>query len=295
MPDLSPYCGRFAPSPSGPLHAGSLVAALGSYLDARAHNGRWLVRMEDIDPPREMSGAADIILRQLEAHGLYWDGNVRYQSNQSDLYQAALSALDKANLIYACDCSRKQIKLRTGYYTGVCRHRALSHNKNALRFFNHRPVQQFHDRLHGHVDIDPAFAAEDFILRRRDGLWAYQLAVVCDDRNQGITHIVRGSDLLQPSAWQLSLWQALNTLEQNSIARPVPLPDMAHLPLITDNSGRKLSKQNHAPALDSRHPEQNIHQALDALGIKLSADHNDAPLTELLQAAIPEWHHRYSR
>lgn len=286
MPDLTTYRGRFAPSPSGPLHAGSLVAALGSYLDAKAHNGRWFVRIEDIDPPRQMDGATDIILHQLEAHGLYWDEHVRYQSNQDALYHETLHILNKAGLIYACHCSRKQIRAKAPYYTGVCRELSLPHSFYALRFRNTEPLLSFSDRFHGQVSPKPLFAAEDFILRRRDKLWAYQLAVVCDDRDQRISHIVRGSDLLQPSIWQLSLWQTLNTLEPKGAS----LPQLAHLPLVTDEEGRKLSKQNHAPALNNADALHNIRQALTALGLPAP---KDASLHELLTKAVDDWRQRY--
>src|SRR5690554_3771276 len=157
------YRGRFAPSPSGPLHAGSLVAALGSYLDARAHQGEWLVRIEDIDPPREIPGAAETILRQLEAHGLYWDGDVVWQSQQTQRYQAAIAALNGAHRCYHCDCTRAQIKSRGAFYDGHCRNRQLTEQHTAIRFLNTRPLQHFQDRFHGHIHCEPS-ATEDFIL-----------------------------------------------------------------------------------------------------------------------------------
>lgn len=286
----STYRGRFAPSPSGPLHAGSLLAALGSYLDARAHGGQWLLRMEDIDPPREMPGASATILSQLEAHGLEWDEPVRWQSRQDALYQHNLELLATHNLVYACDCSRKEIKARAPFYTGYCRSRSLPWAGNALRFKNEHPMTTLQDRAHGQVNIQPAFAAEDFILRRRDGLWAYQLAVVSDDRAQGITHIVRGSDLLTPTSWQMALWQALNTLSGSG-----NLPALLHLPLVLGTDGLKLSKQRHAPALDSTWATQNLTDAIINLGFEPPSELVAAPIHEQLDWAIKAWHQRYTK
>ncbi|RUO31025.1 tRNA glutamyl-Q(34) synthetase GluQRS [Aliidiomarina soli] len=279
------YRGRFAPSPSGPLHAGSLIAALGSYLDARAAGGQWLVRIEDIDPPREVPGADAVILSQLEAHGLHWDGPVRYQSQQHALYQSHLDDLHSAGLLYACDCTRKQIKARAPYYTGFCRSRGLAFEQNALRFFNRNPVTTLNDRFHGAVTVQADWAGEDFVLRRRDGLWAYQLAVVSDDREQGITEIVRGSDLLTPTAWQLTLWQALNQVQQ----RPVNLPRLAHLPLVLGSDGRKLSKQNHAPAIDNNQAAANLTRAIGFLGMHLPTDLEGAAVELQLDWAQAKW------
>ncbi|MCL4409666.1 MAG: tRNA glutamyl-Q(34) synthetase GluQRS [Gammaproteobacteria bacterium] len=281
------YRGRFAPSPSGPLHAGSLVAALGSYLDARAHQGEWLVRIDDIDPPREIPGAADTILKQLEAHGLKWDGSVMWQSQQSERYAAALSALTNAQLCYYCHCTRAQIKARGAYYDGHCRHLKLSSEGTAVRLMNHSPISHFHDRFHGHVNSDPQQAAEDFLLRRRDQLWAYQLAVVCDDRAAGITDIVRGEDLLHASAWQLTLWQVFNDIRLNDTQ--VPLPRLAHLPLVVDANGRKLSKQNHAPALSLQTPLANLRRAAQALGLPGAASEKATNIEEYLAWAIDAW------
>lgn len=285
-PTLS-YRGRFAPSPSGPLHAGSLLAALGSYLDAHAHRGTWLVRIEDIDPPREVAGASDLILSQLEAHGLLWDESVRMQSQQDRLYHRNLERLQQHGLVYACNCSRKDIKARAPFYTGHCRYRNLRWQDNALRFVNQHPVTSLLDRLHGQVTIEPDLAAEDFTLRRRDGLWAYQLAVVSDDRDQGITHIVRGSDLLTPSSWQMALWQSLTT-----IAGGPPAPKLVHLPLVVGDDGRKLSKQNHASPLLAADAVDNLSLALTRLNLAPPADLYGAPVAEQLSWAIPAWRAR---
>ncbi|MGX5914945.1 tRNA glutamyl-Q(34) synthetase GluQRS [Aliidiomarina sp. Khilg15.8] len=281
------YRGRFAPTPSGPLHAGSLVAALGSYLDAKAQQGKWLVRIEDIDPPREVQGAAATILQQLEAHGLHWDDSVSYQSQHDDAYQAALDSLRERQLLYYCDCTRKQIKARAPYYTGFCRDRKVTAENAALRFKNDQPVLTFDDRLHGTVKLDSAFACEDFVVKRRDGLWAYQLAVVVDDMRQGITHIVRGSDLLIPSAWQLTLWRALSHC--NGSLTDIPMPQLAHLPLVTDASGAKLSKQNHAQPLDNAVAADNLMQALRWLHMAPPGSLAGASVESLLAWAVEQW------
>ena len=283
-PDPRPYRGRFAPTPSGPLHLGSLVAAVGSYLDAKAHHGTWLLRIEDIDPPREVPGAADIIQRQLEAHGLWWDKAVRYQSEQSALYEHNLQQLTSAGYVYACDCTRKQIRSRAPYYTGFCRDRQLPFASNALRFTNDTPTYTYLDCQQGEVSAQHSWAAEDFILKRRDGLWAYQLAVVSDDRDQGITHIVRGSDLMVPTLWQLSLWQRLN-----EVATSQPLPSLRHLPLLTDAGGRKLSKQNHAPAIHAEQAVSNLSVALRALGLHLPEELHYEDVQVILKWAIQAW------
>lgn len=281
------YRGRFAPTPSGPLHAGSLVAALGSFLDARAQHGKWLLRIEDIDPPREAPGAAATILRQLEAHGLHWDESAHYQSQHDDAYQAALDSLSEQDLLYYCDCTRRQIKARAPYYTGFCRDRNRAAKNAALRFKNDSPVLRFDDRLHGSIKLDTAFACEDFVVKRRDGLWAYQLAVVVDDMRQGISHIVRGSDLLIPSAWQLTLWEALSHCDGS--LNGIQPPQLAHLPLVTDASGVKLSKQNHAPPLDNAAAIDNLVQALIWLQLPPPRDISGASIESLLAWAVEQW------
>lgn len=283
-PNPRPYRGRFAPTPSGPLHLGSLVAAVGSYLDAKAHQGAWLLRIEDIDPPREVPGAADTIQHQLEAHGLWWDESVRYQSQQSALYEHHLQQLASAGYVYACDCTRKQIKLRAPYYTGYCHDRQLPFKHNALRFANDTPVLSYLDCQQGEVATEHAWAAEDFILKRRDGLWAYQLAVVSDDREQGITHVVRGSDLMVPTLWQLSLWQRLN-----EVVPAAPLPSLRHLPLLTDSAGRKLSKQNHAPAINADQAAHNLTVALHALGLDPPEELSKDGIEVILLWATQAW------
>lgn len=283
------YRGRFAPSPSGPLHAGSLVAALGSYLDARAHHGTWLVRIEDIDPPREISGAADTILQQLESHGLHWDEPVTWQSQNSPRYLQRLQQLQAAGLTYFCTCTRAEIKARGNHYDGFCRDLQRPPNGAAVRLLNLNPVQQFFDRWHGSVQLASALANEDFVLRRRDQLWAYQLAVVADDYASGITDIVRGEDLLHASGWQLTLWQIFSQLDQG-----VSLPRLAHLPLILGEDGRKLSKQNHATPIIAANAAENLHMASNALGLKLPHPNEYDSLETYLQSAVQAWQGVYA-
>ncbi|QIZ77682.1 tRNA glutamyl-Q(34) synthetase GluQRS [Ferrimonas lipolytica] len=270
------YVGRFAPSPSGPLHFGSLLAAVGSYLRARNLGGQWLVRMEDIDPPREVPGAATTILHQLEQYGLHWDGSVRYQSQQNERYEAILAQLYEQRLSYHCDCPRKRIKAVGGIYDRHCRNLAKPAEDCAVRLVNQHGCHQFNDLLLGQIETDSAFASEDFILKRRDGLYAYQLAVVVDDHDQGITEIVRGNDLLEPTVRQISLYHTLNW----------QTPSFLHLPLAINVDGNKLSKQNHAPALDSTNVSHTMATALDLLGQPLPAELNKAPVAEQLNYAV---------
>ncbi|MDA0226309.1 MAG: tRNA glutamyl-Q(34) synthetase GluQRS [Proteobacteria bacterium] len=242
--------GRFAPSPTGPLHFGSLVAALASWLDARAAGGRWLLRIEDLDPPREQPGAADLIQRQLEAFGLFWDGPVLYQSQRAAQYRAALERLSRDGLAYACACSRREIAdsaLGTAadgaaIYPGTCR-AGLAANRAArsLRFRATDEVVRFEDRVQGAVAQSVGRDVGDFILRRADGFAAYQLAVVVDDAAQGVTDVVRGADLLASTPRQILLQHALG----------LPTPRYAHVPAIVDAAGAKLAKQNGAIAFDA--------------------------------------------
>ncbi|KZN67933.1 tRNA glutamyl-Q(34) synthetase GluQRS [Pseudoalteromonas luteoviolacea] len=273
------YRGRFAPSPSGPLHFGSLVAALASYLDAKANQGQWLVRMEDIDTPRVVPGAADAILTTLDAYGLHWDGEVVYQSQRHALYQDILAPLIEMRHVYACTCTRKQIKARGGLYDNHCRDASHQFEGNALRLKQNYPVLEFQDDLQGQVHIPKGIASEDYIVKRRDGLFAYQLVVVVDDHQQGITHVVRGADLLEPTARQLSLFKQLN----------YTAPHFMHVPLAVATAGFKLSKQNHAPAIDNSKPLPALAAALKFLGFNLSHVHFDNVDT-LLKWAISHYH-----
>ncbi|MCG7498557.1 tRNA glutamyl-Q(34) synthetase GluQRS [Vibrio sp. Of7-15] len=273
------YIGRFAPSPSGPLHFGSLVAALGSYLQAKAQQGTWLVRMEDLDPPREMEGAADLILRTLEAYGLYWDGSVMYQSQRHDAYQAQIEHWLVHQQAYYCQCTRKQIKQSGGFYSGTCRDKHLSDNDTSVRLTMVEPVTEFTDLLHGTIKINPELAKEDFIIKRRDGLFAYNLAVVLDDIEQGVTEVVRGADLIEPTGRQISLYKLFKQ----------PTVSYLHLPLALGADGNKLSKQNHAPAIDLDNPKPTLLAALHFLGMSPDNALKSANIDEILAWATKNW------
>jgi len=261
----SSYIGRFAPSPTGPLHFGSLVSALASYLDAHHNGGKWLVRMEDLDPPREQAGAADAILRCLEDYGLEWDDSVLYQSQRWDIYEDYLTRLRQQDLLYPCDCTRQDLQTMGGIYNGRCRTRHVDSNlphAQRLKLYDlpaRFPCQdelRFSDLIQGEQFQNLRSAAGDQILKRKDGLYAYQLAVVVDDIEQGITHIIRGSDLLEVTARQIFLFKLLNA----------PVPAFGHVTLASQANGQKLSKQNLAPALELKDAGTNIWSALAFLG-----------------------------
>ena len=246
------YRGRFAPSPTGPLHFGSLVAAVGSYLDARAAHGEWLVRMEDLDTPRNVPGAASGILRTLENYGFTWDGPVMYQSERIDAYRAALDALKQQGAVYPCACSRKEIEQR---YPGTCRAGiAPGRTARSWRVRTDDP------------DLD------DFILLRADGVFAYQLAVVVDDEAQGITNVVRGADLLDSTPRQIYLQRLLG----------YRTPEYLHLPVALNAEGQKLSKQTRAPAIDDMPVGTALCAALRFLGHDIPQELEQAPPAEIL-------------
>ena len=257
------YRGRFAPSPTGPLHVGSLLAAIASYADARAHAGFWLVRMEDLDRAREVPGAAADILRTLHAFGLTWDEPPVFQRNRSDAYQAALDRLTAHGLTYPCGCSRAEIAQlgRSGIegpiYPGTCRD-GLAHARRprAIRLRTQGPPIVLTDRIQGHQEQWVAETIGDFVLRRADGIHAYQLAVVVDDAWQGVTHVVRGADLLLSTPRQILLQQALG----------LPQPSYAHVPLILNAEGRKLSKSLAAAPVDPTNPLPALQRAWRLLG-----------------------------
>lgn len=276
-PDI--YRGRFAPSPSGFLHFGSLIAALASYLDAKHNNGQWLVRIEDIDPPREKAGASAEILKTLENYGLHWDGEVLYQSQQSAIYREVLAQLAQQKLSYYCRCTRAQIKATGGIYQGHCRHLAQPKNNSAIRVINSIGISQYHDLIQHQVICDPALAQEDFIVLRKDGLFAYQLAVVVDDIYQGISHVIRGCDLLEPTARQLSFYHILQH----------KAPKFGHFPIAVTQPGFKLSKQNNAPAIDKSNPLPSLFAALTFLGQQPPNELQHTSVTELLTWAISHW------
>ncbi|MEX2326681.1 MAG: tRNA glutamyl-Q(34) synthetase GluQRS, partial [Pseudomonadales bacterium] len=241
MKDNFVYAGRFAPSPTGPLHFGSLVAALASFLDARRANGRWLLRIEDLDPPRESATAASEIIKQLKAFGLLWDDEILYQSTRLEAYQSALDTLIEKKLVYPCTCPRRSYK---GLYPGRCRARKFNDTKDefAIRLKVNGTGIEIEDRLIGKCSWLPGKSFSDFIIKRKDGLFAYQLAVVVDDAYQGITDIVRGSDLLDSTPNQIYLGQIL------------AYPDIryCHIPVILGEDGTKLSKQTGAEPVDGR-------------------------------------------
>jgi glutamyl-Q tRNA(Asp) synthetase len=254
------YVGRFAPSPTGPLHFGSLVAALASYMEARSAKGKWLVRMEDLDKPREQPGAADAILRSLEALGLHWDGAVEYQSRRLGLYRDALSKLKPHT--YPCGCARSEISDSAlaidgaRVYGGTCRAGlAAGKTARALRIRAHGEIR-FSDRVQGPRTQLLERDVGDFVLWRSDGQFAYQLAVVVDDAAQGVTHVVRGADLLDSTGRQIFLQQRLG----------YPTPRYLHVPVAVNEAGQKLSKQTGAPAVDATKPGEALERAFAFLG-----------------------------
>lgn len=296
---MTRYVGRFAPSPTGPLHAGSLVAALASWLDARAHGGRWLVRIEDVDRPRCVPGAGEQILRQLAACGLRPDGPVAWQSQREARYQAALERLRDAGWAYPCACSRKDVlqalacagvtRPRHGelVYPGTCRAGLQGRQGRAVRALTVRRhgsgwediVLVWHDRRLGAQRQNLTQEVGDFVLKRADGCWAYQLAVVVDDADQGVTDVVRGEDL------------ADNTPRQIHLQRLLGLPALRylHAPLVRDVHGEKLSKQTGAAAFDASRPAEALCAAAAVLGLHLAP----APLPDLLARAVAEWRERW--
>lgn len=279
--------GRFAPSPTGPLHFGSLIAALGSFLSARSHQGRWLVRMEDLDRPRTVDGAADQILRTLERFALTWDGEVLYQSHRGDAYRSAAEALQGANLLYRCRCTRREIAAGAGrgvlgfIYPGTCRSSGRElHSPGALRVLTRGAAVSFLDRFQGPQSMDLERESGDFVVRRADGLHAYQLAVVVDDAAQGVTEVVRGADILPSTPRQIFLQRSLG----------LAAPSYGHLPLAVNHSGEKLSKMSRAPAIEAERAGLHLARALSFLG--------QAPPPDLAHESaeqVIEWGLRYWR
>ena len=288
------YTGRFAPSPTGPLHAGSLVAAMASYLDARAHHGRWLLRIEDIDEPRTVSGAAETICDSLAALGMHPDGEVIWQSQRKARYEVAFSQLGEH--VYPCGCSRKEIAdSRTGIasdgaaiYPGTCRH-GLAEGKTTRAWRLRVPppmstagVITFEDRWLGRITENLSESTGDFVLKRADGFWAYQLAVVVDDAEQGVTDVVRGADLLGSTARQIYLQGLLQ----------LPTPRYMHVPVVNNAAGEKLSKQTGATPLDLDRPLETLMAAAMSLGLVLPATAG-TDLTSFWEAAISDWARRF--
>jgi glutamyl-Q tRNA(Asp) synthetase len=285
---VSNQIGRFAPSPTGPLHLGSLVAAVGSWLFARKANGRWLVRMEDLDRPRVVPGADREILDALRRYGLTWDGEVMVQSLRIEAYEAALRTLRERGLVFDCACSRAEL-LRAAsapassdpvelIYPGTCR-AGLPPGRVARSIrFRAAGAIAFDDEVAGRVEEDVARMTGDFVIKRADGVFAYQLAVVVDDEAQGVTQVVRGADLLSSTARQIALQRALG----------ITTPGYAHLPLVVDSNGAKIGKRSGVlplPSLDERHVIQTLQLALRALGIDVD---RDAP-AKMLQEALAKF------
>jgi glutamyl-Q tRNA(Asp) synthetase len=283
------YRGRFAPSPTGPLHFGSLVAAVGSFLEARSRNGEWLVRIEDLDPPREEPGASDDILRTLEACGMQWDGEIVYQSTRRDAYHAALHSLRNRGLIYPCACSRREIAdsaiagIDGPVYPGTCRN-GLQPRRSARvwRVRTDRQLVEFIDIVQGCVAQRLEINVGDYVLYRADRVYAYQLAVVVDDAEQGITDVVRGADLLSSTPRQLYLQKLLG----------YPTPNYMHLPVALNSAGEKLSKQTLAPAVNKAEALLWLWQVLCFLGQKPPQELTRGTLHDLWNWAISHWQPR---
>lgn len=276
------YIGRFAPSPTGPLHIGSLLTALASYLDARAHQGSWLVRMEDLDPPRTQAGAAQAILETLHIYGLEWDGKVLYQSQCSADYQHAVDQLLRQGQAFYCTCSRTDILALTGSsnYPGTCRQCHQKPSKpSAVRLQVSPAPIHFQDLLQGPVETNLQQDGGDFVIQRKDNLYAYHLAVVVDDAKQGITHIVRGCDLLEST---FRHWYLQSRLQ-------LPHPSYAHLPVIVNDQGQKLSKQTYAEPVPLSDPLPRLYYCLQALGQKPPPNLLKSDKRALLRWAVENW------
>lgn len=282
----STYRGRFAPSPTGPLHFGSLVAAAGSFLDARARDGEWHLRLEDVDTPRCSMAAATEILRALEVFGFAWDGEVIWQSRRTDIYAAALDQLKEAGRVFPCACTRRELADSAiapdgaAIYPGTCRDGLpAGRGARAWRVRVEDACITFEDAIQGRIVSDLAREAGDFILFRADGVFAYQLAVVVDDAEAGITHVVRGADLLTSTSRQIFLQHCLG----------VSTPSYAHLPVVINAAGEKLSKQTHAVPVDISRPVPMLFAALEFLGQRPPQELSGASVHELMAWATAHW------
>lgn len=282
---MTVYVGRFAPTPSGPLHLGSLLTALGSYLAARSAGGRWLLRIDDLDTPRVHPGAESQILRQLEAHGLHWDSPPRRQSEHLEAYADALARLRQAGLLYACRCTRAQLQSVATLgqdepvYSGHCRELGHAEAGAALRVRVGPGTERVADRLRGLLQCEPERQIGDFVVRRKDGQFAYQLACAVDEAAQHITDVVRGADLIPSTFKQAWLMRRLG----------LPRPRYAHLPLLLDKDGRKLSKQNGAAEIRAESAALNLARALMLLGQPAPPDDMQASAPEIIDWAIRNW------
>ncbi len=286
MSESCGYKGRFAPSPTGHLHFGSMIAAVGSYLQARSQNGKWFVRIEDLDPPREVAGAADAILHTLEHYGMTWDEKVLYQSQRSETYIEALDRLSREGAVYPCGCSRKLVledSISGQYgpiYQGICR-QGLSKDKQprALRVLTHNSPIIFSDGLRGQFEQRLEAEIGDFVVRRADKLFAYQLAVVIDDAAQQITEVVRGADLLDNTPRQIHLQQLLN----------VATPAYIHLPVAVNIQGQKLSKQSGAKSIHHLRAQHLLFEVLSFLNQEPPRELVECDLDSFWQWAISNW------
>jgi glutamyl-Q tRNA(Asp) synthetase len=279
-----PYRGRFAPSPTGNPHLGTLIAAVASYLQARVNKGEWLLRIEDVDTTRRVAGAADAMLRTLDKFGFEWDAEVIWQSKRSLVYAQALEQLNAAELVFPCACSRKLLAQtaieQSGIYPGTCRAQKLPFpHEHAIRIRAPDISIGFDDAIFGEYQQSLASECGDFVIKRRDGLFAYQLAVVVDDAEQGITEIVRGADLLDSTPRQIYLQQCLDYVQ----------PDYLHLPLVLDHEGRKLSKSEAAAELNPERPSKSIYAALKHLGQQPPAELARAGIIDIWQWAVENW------
>lgn len=275
---MSVYRGRFAPSPTGLLHFGSLFAAVVSYLEARRHQGEWLIRIEDIDPLREQAHAKQAIIQSLEAHGLVSDQTIIFQSERSRVYESALRKLCTAKLAFRCPCSRKYLETHHGVHQLACQQQSTSDQACAIKFKSNTKSYIWQDEFQGR---QAHTLNEDFVLKRKEGFYAYQLAVVCDDIEQNISHVIRGYDLLDSTPMQLALYEAFNK----------PAPTFGHFPVISSLAGQKLSKQNLAPALDDQAALSNLLAVLRAAGIQLKT--RVSTCKQALDQATLSWNHRY--
>jgi glutamyl-Q tRNA(Asp) synthetase len=276
MSHTKPVIGRFAPSPTGDLHFGSLVSAIGSYLEAKTANGTWLLRIEDIDPPREVDGSSRRIINDLRRLGLEPDSPVLYQSSRLEAYQQAVDSLQENGLAYPCACSRKDLPV-SGVYPGTCRNGVITGKKpRSIRFSVGDETCDFTDKLQGHITDYPAGTSGDFIIHRADGLFAYQLAVVVDDDFQGVTQVVRGADLLDSTPRQICLQKALGFVA----------PDYLHLPVAISTDGKKLSKRLQTDPVTNQDPAHALRHVLHFLG---QNPPTGFPLGKLWDWAFKHW------
>ena len=281
------YRGRFAPSPTGSLHFGSLIAAVCSYLEAKSHNGKWLLRIENLDKPRETPAASHEILKSLEILGMEWDHEVFYQDQRKDTYENILTILNKRKLTYSCTCTRKEIAdssitgISGQIYAGTCRNNVQNKNRpSAIRIKTDNNIIEFEDSIHGLISQRLENETGDFILRRSDGIYAYQLAVVADDATQGITNIVRGADLLDSTPRQIYLQKLLG----------YSTPTYMHFPIAVNNQGEKLSKQNKATLLDVSNPVKQLIEAANFLGQEPPIELLGNNVSSFWKWAIENWH-----